>query len=268
MTSRSPLFAAAFLALSVLHTGNAQVPADLRAATRARNHAVAQADATTWDKLTTDSFIVVFPWATMTKAQRSAQIKQQKPSSESPLQHEQFQRVGNAFLHRYDIQNGSILEVWVKDRGTWRVATVQATVLDPDSAAVHQAITAANARFIDAFKRADPATLTANYTDDAVLMPPNMPAWEGRAGISQGFTSFLAQFSLVDARLATKDVILSGDYAIERGTYTWTLHPKTATAGGADIVDSGKYLTVWERQEDGSWKITRDINNADRPGTM
>jgi uncharacterized protein (TIGR02246 family) len=268
MTSRSPLFAAAFLALSVPHTGNAQVPADLRAATRARNQAVAQADAATWDKLTTDNFIVVFPSGPMTKAQRSAQIKQQKPTTAPPIEHEQFQAAGNAFLHRYQIGSGSFLEVWVKDRGAWRVATVQATALDPDSAAVHQAITAANARFIDAFKRADPATLTANYTDDAVLMPPNMPAWEGRAGISQGFTSFLAQFSLVDARLETKDVILSGDYAIERGTYTWTLHPKTATAGRADIVDSGKYLTVWERQESGSWKIIRDINNADRPGPM
>ena len=266
MTTRSPLLAAAVLVLIVSRAGSAQAPADLRAAAQARNLAVAQADAATWDKLTTDNFIVVFPWGAMTKAQRSAQIKQQKPTTAPPVQHEQFQAVGTAFLHRYQIENGSILEVWVRDRGSWRVATVQATGLDPDSAAVHQAITAANARFIEAFKRADPATLSANYTDDAVLMPPNMPAWEGRAGISQGFTSFLAQFSLVDARLDTKDVILSSDYAIERGTYSWTLHPKTGT--GADIVDTGKYLTVWERQEGGSWKIIRDINNADRPGAM
>jgi ketosteroid isomerase-like protein len=27
--------------------------------------------------------------------------------------------------------------------------------------------------------------------------------------------------------------------------------------------DSGKYLTVWQKQADGGWKIIRDINNTD-----
>src|SRR5437879_10491757 len=201
MTTRSPLLAAAVLVLIVSRAGSAQAPADLRAAAQARNLAVAQADAATWDKRTCRTVIVVVPWGTMTKAQRSAQIKQQKPTTAPPVQHEQFQAVGTAFLHRYQIENGSILEVWVRDRGSWRVATVQATGLDPDSAAVHQAITAANARFIEAFKRADPATLSANYTDDAVLMPPNLPAWEGRAGLRQAFTSSPAHVSPAAARL-------------------------------------------------------------------
>lgn len=266
MTTRLPFLAAALLSLVVPHIGDAQVPADLRAAARARNLSVANADAATWDKLTTDSFTVLFPSGLLTKAQRLAMIKRQKPVPPSQLTHESFQAVGNAFVHRYDIENGAFIEVWVKDRGAWRVATVQATLLDPDSAAVQQAITAANARFVDAFKRGDAATLAANYTEDAVLMAPGMTAWEGRAGISQGFTGFVSQFGFVDARLVTKDVILAGDYAIERGTYAWTLHPKSGT--GADVVDNGKYLTVWQRQADGSWKIIRDIDNSDRPGAM
>ncbi len=115
MTTRSPLLAAAVLSLIVSRAGSAQAPADLRAAAQARNLAVAQADAATWDKLTTDNFIVVFPWGAMTKAQRSAQIKEQKPTTAPPVQHEQFQAVGTAFLHRYELENGSILEVWVRD---------------------------------------------------------------------------------------------------------------------------------------------------------
>jgi uncharacterized protein (TIGR02246 family) len=259
-------FAAALLTLVVPAISSAQVPADLRAAARARNLAVAKADAATWDKLTTDSFTVLFPSGLLTKAQRLAMIKAGKPSEAPPLQNERFQQVGNGFIHRYQIDEYSFLEVWTKERGSWRVATVQATLLDPDSAAVQSAITAAYARFVDALRRGDAASLGANYTDDAVLMVPNTTDWEGRAGITQGFTGFLSQFSVVDARLTTKHVVLSGDYAIERGTYAWTLHPKTGT--GPDIIDNGKYLTVWQRQDDGSWKIVRDISNTDRPGAM
>jgi len=38
-----------------------------------------------------------------------------------------------------------------------------------------------------------------------------------------------------------------------------TVTPK----GGKLTHDKGKYLTVWKKQADGSWKIYRDINNSD-----
>jgi len=266
MTTRPPFLAAALFLLVVPQIGSAQVPADLRAASRARNIAVSKPDAATWDKLTADSFTVVFPSGLFTKKQRLDQIKQQRPGQPAELKNERWQRVGAAFVHRYQVDETAIMAVWTKERSAWRVAAVQATVLDPDSAAVRQAITTAYAGFADAMKRGDAAALAGNYTSDAVLMVPNTTAWEGRAGITQGFTSFLSQFNVVDPRITTKDVVLAGDYAIERGTYAWTLHPKTGT--GPDIVDNGKYLTVWERQADGSWKILRDISNTDKPGMM
>jgi ketosteroid isomerase-like protein len=34
---------------------------------------------------------------------------------------------------------------------------------------------------------------------------------------------------------------------------------------GPEIKDKGKYLTAWQRQSDGGWKIVRDINNSDLP---
>ena len=42
-----------------------------------------------------------------------------------------------------------------------------------DTAATRSAIEAANARFLDAFKRGDTVGLMANYADDAVIMMPN-----------------------------------------------------------------------------------------------
>jgi len=133
-----------------------------------------------------------------------------------------------------------------------------------DPATVKAAIEATNARFLEAFKRGDKAGMLASYTDDAVLMMPNEPAWRGRSGIEKGLDGFLGQVSLKDGGTTTGDVMVSGDMAVETGTFTWTLQSKT---GGADIKDQGKYLTVWKRQADGSWKAVRDINNSDLPAS-
>ena len=133
--------------------------------------------------------------------------------------------------------------------------------VSPDTASVRGAIEAANAKFVEAFKRADKAILIANYADDAILMMPNEEAWRGRDAIDKGFTGFLSQVSFKDGAATTGDVMVAGDLAVETGTFAWTLQPKS----GPEIKDKGKYLTVWKRQADGTWKIVRDINNTDLP---
>ncbi len=267
---KTPTAVAALAAVLVMPCfGQSRVPADLQTAMKQRADALARADAATWGRLTADNFVVVAGNGLLqTKAQRLAQFKAGRPNGPRSAEHETVQMYGNTAVQRFQSTSDGIWVafVWAKDRNGWRVAFAQLTPIIPDSADVRHAIDTANARYADAFKRGDAASLVATYTDDAVLMPANMTAWEGRAAISQGFAGFLSQFSIVDARLTTKDVIVTSDYATERGTYSLTLHPKTGT--GPDIVDNGKYLTVWERQEDGSWRIIRDISNADRAGAM
>jgi uncharacterized protein (TIGR02246 family) len=100
------------------------------------------------------------------------------------------------------------------------------------------------------------------FTPDGVQMPPNDAANIGipniRAWSTGMLTAFRAEFSLdVD------EVELAGDdRAFERGGYTITLTP---TAGGSPIGDSGKYITIYQRQVDGSWLIARDIWNSNHP---
>ena len=36
-------------------------------------------------------------------------------------------------------------------------------------------------------------------------------------------------------------------------------------ASGKTVSDKGKYLTVWKKQPDGSWKVLLDIYNSDLP---
>jgi len=130
-----------------------------------------------------------------------------------------------------------------------------------DVAAVDQAIDAANAKFVEAIKAGDAASAAANYDAEAIVMLPNVPAMTGAAAISEGLKQFLAEASVKEMAFADNQVIPAGDLAIETGSGQWTLQPPK----GAATTDKFKYVTVWKRQADGSWKILRDINNSDLP---
>ena len=105
------------------------------------------------------------------------------------------------------------------------------------------------------------AGVAATSTRDAVLMPPHSPAVLGEA-IRPFFQEAFFDLFRVKVSLASDEIQILGDRAFRRGTFTLTLTPKS---GGEDIGDQGKYLEIWERQTDGSWKIARDIWNSDKP---
>jgi ketosteroid isomerase-like protein len=59
-----------------------------------------------------------------------------------------------------------------------------------------------------------------------------------------------------------KEVEVSDDLAFARGTYSMDFIIK---ANGAVIPYEGKYLTVFKKQSDGSWKIYRDSYSSNTP---
>jgi hypothetical protein len=120
------------LALAATFISNpvvAQVPAELQDAMRQRSQAVVSADAATWDGLTADDFTVVLPNGTLlTKQQRLALLKKEKPRRQTALQQEQIKHYGETYVHRFLGDRGWVLEVWTKDdAGKWRVSAVQVT---------------------------------------------------------------------------------------------------------------------------------------------
>ncbi len=130
-----------------------------------------------------------------------------------------------------------------------------------DAAAVQQQIETANAAQIKAWEANDTARSSQNYAADAVVMMPNDAAWVGGDKIHAGMNGFMSQASLKDVQVKTQNVMVSGDLAVETGSFEWTVAPKV----GKPVHEKGKYLTVWKQQTDGSWKIVRDINNSDLP---
>jgi hypothetical protein len=63
----------------------------------------------------------------MTKAERLAQFKTEKPRPAAPLQQVQIKGYGDAFVRRFRIRDIWVMDIWAKDRQGWRVAAVQVT---------------------------------------------------------------------------------------------------------------------------------------------
>jgi uncharacterized protein (TIGR02246 family) len=119
-----------------------------------------------------------------------------------------------------------------------------------------EAINAANANFMAAFRASDVGAVTDCYTSDAQLLPANSEPVTGREAI-EGFWRRAMGKGIASLKLETVEVEGQGDLAVEVGRYTLA-----GADGGA--LDNGKYVVVWHRDA-GTWKLHRDIWTTSRP---
>ena len=129
-----------------------------------------------------------------------------------------------------------------------------------DMAQVQQAIEEANIKFGEAVRLGDAAALAGLYTEDAKLLPPNSEMIQGREGIETFWGGGL-QMGIQDVILTTVEVLGMGDVVCEIGTYDLTIQPEGMDA----IKDIGKYVVIWKKTADGSWKLHVDIWNTNSP---
>jgi len=101
------------------------------------------------------------------------------------------------------------------------------------------------------------------WADNGIQMPPDTPARIGKEQIRTGMKPAFDQF-ILKMVITNEELRVSGDLGFARGTYTESMAPK---AGGETEKYDGKYLTILERQADGSWKVARDCFNSNVPET-
>ena len=100
------------------------------------------------------------------------------------------------------------------------------------------------------------------YSDDAVVMPPNIPALTSKEAIRTLWKSMLESPDFSGGWKPTKvEVARSGDFAYVSGNYEFNEKDN----GGKPITDKGKYLEVWKKQSDGNWKCVADMFSSDLP---
>jgi uncharacterized protein (TIGR02246 family) len=99
--------------------------------------------------------------------------------------------------------------------------------------------------------------------EDAVIMVPNQPVQEGKtacaAFVRDVLTGLLKEF---DRRITyvSAEIHVIGDVAFDRGSFSFTVSPKS---GGDATQETGKYLFLYLRATDRSWRIARVIVNLD-----
>ena len=144
---------------------------------------------------------------------------------------------------------------------TFPAATLKtyATPSDDVDVAVELGALAVVEQYRQAWINGDTAGALARISDDIRIVISGFPDIVGREATRQLFVDEMAAYRVPLLTLNHQDFIVSGDHAIDIGTYEETQVPKTGAA--APIQGRGRFMSIW-RRECGEWRITRYMLNA------
>jgi len=122
-----------------------------------------------------------------------------------------------------------------------------------------RAVDEMRSKFIEAYNKQDAVAVAGFYAADATYIGTAGDVVQGRDKLLVGLKGELPAFR--DFTTTTAEFGSSGDLAYERGTYSARLEipnrsPETI---------AGKYLIIYRRQPDGTWKIQTHMSGRDRP---
>lgn len=142
-----------------------------------------------------------------------------------------------------------------------KVHTKPANVVNVQSSL--EAVRAADAAWAKAAAAHNVDEMVSYYADDAVVMPPNVAMATDKASQRTAWAQILSPGSDVTFSAGKTDAAASGDMVYDLGVYTII---KKASKGKAQTTDGGKYLAIWKKQADGSWKVEAESWNSDANG--
>jgi hypothetical protein len=128
MTAARNLLLTVAALIALVAFADAQVPADLRTAMEGRDRAFYAADAAQWERYAAASFTTVQQDGSfMTRAERLANLKTQKPMPYVARSRGHNVAKGDVVLTRFFNGGFWVLEVWSRESGAWMVLASQVT---------------------------------------------------------------------------------------------------------------------------------------------
>ena len=110
-----------------------------------------------------------------------------------------------------------------------------------------------------AIRTGNPALIAEQVTDQAVFMLPDTGTVVGRSAISQFYIDLFATKSirlLDSSEEIVREVIVDGEIAVLRGNLRAVAEPCDGTP---PVNFEHRFVNVYRRQPDGSWKLHWDI---------
>ena len=130
-----------------------------------------------------------------------------------------------------------------------------------DTAAEERTIRTMVEQEVAAANKGDVSVLLSVWTDDGVRMQPNGPPVVGKKALEAQYRGIFEHVT-IDYAAVLEEVVVAGEWGFGRGTYTVTAIPK---AGGEATKDAGKFIDIYRRLPDGTWKFARHIWNSSQP---
>lgn len=138
----------------------------------------------------------------------------------------------------------------------------QPSRITPDPAQALSALRTADSLVQAAIVALDADRTASFYAEQAVMMPVAESIIEGRTAILAEWRHVFGIPGYANrARLVAADVSTAGDLGYTRGTYESPM----LGPSGQQLLERGKWVSVWKRQPDGQWRIVVDIFNTDTP---
>ncbi len=113
--------------------------------------------------------------------------------------------------------------------------------------------------WVAAYNAGDASRMASYFAEDAELLIPGEPTLTGRDAIEVILVKWLSGPPRT-LEIVKSDVRSAGDMAVDRAI-------RTVREGDSPdgAVRTGKYVMVWQRWSDGTWKIVWDIWNSNAP---
>lgn len=120
----------------------------------------------------------------------------------------------------------------------------------------------ADQEWMKVFSAKDLDKSVAFVAPNGSVLSPNAPIATGAEAIRKSFSGF---FALPDLHISWTPTVAAASRSSDLGYTQGTYEMSFRDPGGKQVSDKGKYVTVWKRQQDKSWKVVADIFNSDLP---
>ena len=114
------------------------------------------------------------------------------------------------------------------------------------------------ARMVAAWPTENLDSIMPLFADDAVLLFPDMPDARGQSAVREALKAAFDAGNIESIETEIDTIEVFDDVAYEWGDY----RERFVETGKPAVSVEGRYLMRWQRQSDGTWRVTRFAGNT------